>query len=55
MIEGEDIKSWTDDRVVFWVPDSIPPGAYRVTVRGMDRRWGYCIASTSSPQTITVK
>lgn len=53
-IQGGDIKSWTDNRVVFWVPDSVPSGTYRVTVRGVNG-WGYCTASTSSPQTIAVQ
>ncbi len=53
-VQGSDIKNWTDDRVVFWVPDSVPSGVYRVIVRGVNG-WGYCTASTSSPQTIRVQ
>ncbi|MBI2623188.1 MAG: hypothetical protein HYW65_01255 [Candidatus Liptonbacteria bacterium] len=53
-IQGGDIKSWTDDRVIFWVSDSVPPGTYRVEVRGVNQ-FGYCTTTTSSPQSITVK
>lgn len=53
-IPDEDIKTWTTTRVIFFVPDSVPHGTYKVIVRGRDS-WGYCAATTSSPAFIKVQ
>lgn len=53
-IPDANIKQWSDNRVVFTIPDSIPPGTYAVTVRGV-YAWGYCTNGSSSPSSIMVK
>ena len=52
-IPDDNIKTWTTTRVVFLMPEGVPPGTYRVTVRGRDS-WGYCTATNSSPVFIKV-
>lgn len=53
-VPDENIKEWGSSRVIFTVPDSIPPGTYMVKVRGVNS-WGYCPNASTSPDRITVK
>jgi hypothetical protein len=52
-ITGSGIQSWTATRVVFIVPDSVPAGTYKATVRGVNTA-GFCTASASSPSMVVV-